>query len=307
MLEVMGSMGSAETVVFYAVADTSEGSIRLKDGGAITREDLAGMMDGLDAGTKAILIVEGPKSGVFGQAGVFREGTTVITSSSERDRNNVMRPWDASFSAHFLEKCRQGRPVRECFDLAQLLFLNPFAGQVQNPVLVEGDLAGSVLQGRFMAMELPDLTAPEIAAVEPTDLAGMGVPVEVRVRVSDNRDRVGEIRVEGKVSSLGGETLETIVFIPPGSGEAFHRGSVTQVSPLGFGLTVTARDRAGNEGEPLNVWLTDSSNGLIYDLDGDGDVEGNDLLELLRLRTKGLLQDDWPFDFMPVWMETVNE
>ena len=80
------------SVVLYAIADTSDGGLRLLGGEIITPDELADALEQLPPEVSPVLIVEGPRSGVFVEgAGRLPQGTTVVTSSSaEKDEENEL-------------------------------------------------------------------------------------------------------------------------------------------------------------------------------------------------------------------------
>jgi hypothetical protein len=303
----LASAYDGATVSIFAVADTTGGGIRLPDGNLLTPESLSGMVDGFGEDSKVLIMVEGPQSGAFAREVLFRTGTTIITSCAAQEENNRMSPAHGSFSARFLEKCRLGRSVAQSFNAAEVYFLNPFYGQLQNPDFIEGELGSIQLRGRFISAELPDLVPPEVVAISPTDLVDAVLPLELAVMVSDNRDSRNALTVEAELLSSSGAILEQIGFLPPETTDGSHIAILPEAPLQGFGLRITATDQSGNHSLPISIWVSDSTRTMAYDIDSSGRIDRLDLVELLRMRKTDSVTGHWLFEFAQDWMGSGND
>jgi hypothetical protein len=295
------------TVVFYAVADTSEGSIQLLGGESISPSELANLINLLPAGASALLMIEGPNSGVFyDQLELYAPGTTVITSCESEDRVNRLSPWSKSFSARFFEGCQNGFSVADSFELADLSFLDFLVGQTQCPKFHRGNSAEIQLHRRFVAAGLPDLVPPEILAFSCNRLSVEGPSYELVVAVADNRDEPTNIQVEAQVLTLEGDLVEVLPLSLLESSANSHQGVLFLAPKPGFGVIVSATDSVGNRTAPQSFWVDSSGNDLLYDMDGDRIVDEDDLFFLLGKEADGRLADHWLFGFGSRWMESAT-
>ena len=99
------------------------------------------------------------------------------------------------------------------------------------------------------------------------------------------------------------ESLETLEFTAPVESDAPHTTTLLDVAVPGVGLVLSATDSAGNISAPVVFWLSRSNNTLLFDVDGNGKVEQNDLLYLQRMDSKDFVIEQWLFDLVPHWMD----
>ena len=303
VLEALSGQDPVQTLFLYAVADTSSGVIELSDGSSLSLNELRDWVNQLPEDTLPILMIEGPRSGASALPSMnFSENATVITSSHIDDENNRLTPWGSSFSSRFFYKCRQGRTLAECYQAAELTFLDRFAGQLQSPQLVGERAQDALLAGRFFTASLPDLTPPEILRLNSTVISEEPKTIQVEVFVSDNRDTAPALGVAGRLSFLEEESLEPLEFTAPVGPNAPHTTILLNVATPGVGLVLSATDSAGNISTPSVFWLSASNNALPFDVDGNGKVEQNDVLYLQNMDSRDLVIEQWLFDFVSHWM-----
>ena len=287
--------------MIFSIGDSRGEKIKLSDGLEITSEELVSWVNGLH-NSKVIILLEGPQSGwISNLVNTFKEGTTLVSSCDREENENTFSPWNRSFSASFFSKCLQGKSVIESFNASEILFLNPFLGQIQKPQIIAGDLADIQLSGRFFPAQLPDLNPPEFLKVD------YSFPSEnilrVEVITADNQDTPGNLSAKATAFSLEGVELQSFELIPSGTDETYtHFIEVSNLFGPIFFLKLESIDLNQNTSKPLLLFVSTFENNLIFDFNGDNVISKEDLLELIDLKNKGLVTRNTLFLFQENWM-----
>ncbi|HNT34491.1 MAG TPA: hypothetical protein PKH07_05765, partial [bacterium] len=284
----------AQTFLFYAVGDMSQGTVQLSGGETITPQELSSMVNSLPDTVNSVVIVEGPRSGAFAASGAgYRSGTTVLTSCSARESTNKFSPWYRSFSGAFFDACRVPLSVADSFSVAGLSFLDFFFGQTQTPLLISGKLSNTKLYGRFVPATLPDLVSPEILGFRAERIEGEAFALDALA--ADNRDSAENLIVTADVLAMDGSVREGLTFAAADTGNLTHRAFLQQPGIPGFGVILSVRDSSGNMSIPFSTWVATSSSTLAFDINGDGIVDAEDLIQCIAWSVDRTLPSDWQF------------